>query len=178
MSKAKTRFRDARGTWPILMACVECGHPGGRVYPYPSFEDADDFEAGAEEMRNGRTIGTFWCPRCSPFWGEALLQFMTMMAIARGTGAPEEIEPGAPLLGGLPVEAVAFLESELADFLDGPGPLSRLRPGWYGEGPVAPRSEEFVWACADLVSWMRDAGLAGALWWRNNQWTTLMPVAS
>lgn len=174
MKRSIRGYREYRGDWPILMACANCGHPGARIYPYPIFEDAGDFETGNDELRRpGGTIGTLWCPSCSPFWGEYLLQQMVILSIRRQTDNPLAAEPSVPLLGGAPVEQIGFLESELADFLDGPGPLSTMRPHWLGEGPIAPRSEAFIWACADLVSWMRDARLSGALFWRNNNWTTL-----
>jgi hypothetical protein len=141
--------------WPFTLFCDECGWPA-RAYPFPVFEDLDLFE-DPEELSAGATIGTVWCPRCDPPWGEFLLQQMTIWA-ARTRPGTRPIEPALPLLGGYPAEAIGFLESELSDFLDGPGPMSA--PG--GEG-VAPRSEPFLWACADLVAWMRDARRIGYL---------------
>lgn len=140
--------------WPIVMSCGECGRWGARAYPFPMFEDQELFEDPLSVTR-GATLGTVWCQHCDPWWGEALLQMCTTWTIHWRPGVHRP-EPDIPLLGGLPVEQIAFLESELADFFDGPGPLSFLRPGWYGEGPVAPRSEAFVWACADLVAFMRE----------------------
>lgn len=147
--------------WPLAMTCGDCGAPA-RAYPYPMFEDQVDFEE--PEFEGGRSSGTLWCMRCSPSWGEYLLQQMVIRSIAQGpTGYHPE--PSMPLLGGLPAEQIAFLETELADFLDAPGPLSTLRPHWFGEGPIAPRGEAFAWACADLVSFMRDARLVGFVHW-------------
>jgi hypothetical protein len=142
------------------MSCFECGLWGARLYPFPSLEDADLFEDGREELRGSKTIGTLWCPRCDPVWGEFLLQQMTIWAIrSRETAMPPE--PAMPLLGGDPVEGIAFLESELADFLDGPGPMTAT-----AGGPLAPRSDDFLFACADLISWMREVRRCGFLQFR------------
>lgn len=162
-----SKAREARGTWPIAMACADCGSPSARIYPYPIFEDCDDFEAGTEECRNGRTIGTLWCPNCSPFWGEFLLQQMTILRIRERSNDPRATEPAMPLLGGF-VPEVFDLEAILMDFTESVGPIVVI-----GEPrPHAKKGEAFVWACADLVAAMRDAALIGLIYWRDDAWST------
>lgn len=150
--------------WPIVMGCADCEWPSARAYPYPMFEDRADFET--DEFA-GRPTGTLWCPRCSPAWGEVLLQQMVLRSMWFDGPTPLHPEPDVPLLGGW-VPEIAELEAILADFLDGPGPVFAL-PG-DADRPHAPRGDAFAWACADLVSWMRDARLVGTLYWRNGQW--------
>lgn len=171
--------------WPALIRCGNCGHPGARIYPFPTFEDRDVFipaeDLGASglfdmfdeertdwDSSEATMGGTIWCPNedCSPSWGEALLQYMVLASAAiRGVEPTlgEHRKPAIPLLGFLPVEAIAFLESELADFFESPGPLTKLRPHWFGDGPVAARGVEFYLACGQLVTWMREAHITGYL---------------
>ncbi len=145
--------------WPVQMRCMPCHAEGydviGRIYPFPYLEDG--WPANPDDVG---TIGTFWCPRCMPPWGAFLLEQLTIRSIGRwGFGGPTE--PAIPVPGGLPVDDIAFLESELADFFETPGPLLELRPHHIGPGPRAQLGEDFETACWLLVGWMRQAKVTG-----------------
>lgn len=171
-------------TWPTRTTCGECRLRGARVYPFPAFEDFDLFVAAGvtvEEIYAGGTIGgTVWCPRCSPAWGEFLLQQMTVWSIIRTDrrrvgkrgrlGAVEldraaeilDPEPRWPILGSLdgtvPPDVRVALETELADFIESPGPVI----GGWGRSPT-PKGPDFLEACAHLIIALRAQRLVG-LW--------------
>ena len=136
------------------MRCMDC-EAIGRIYPFPFLEDGF-VEAGPFQG----TVGTFWCPRCAPIWGAFLLEQLTIRSIGRH-GPSMPTEPAIPVPGGLPVYDIAFIESELADFFETPGPLLELRPHHQGPGPRAQIAEAFEAACWALVAWMREARLVG-----------------
>lgn len=147
--------------WPQQMRCMPCHVEGydviGRTYPFPFGEDRWPRTSG-----DVGTTGTFWCPRCMPSWGAFLLEQLTIRSI-HGHGLSMTPEPTLPVLGGLPVDDIAFLESELADFFESPGPLLELRPHHHGPGPRARISVDFEAACWTLVGWMRQAKVTGYL---------------
>jgi hypothetical protein len=154
---AKTIKAAPMRQWPMEMRCFNC-EAIGRIYPFPFVEDRWPFSAVIHG--DVGTVGTFWCPQCSPSWGAFLLEQLTIRSI-HGYGFPMDTEPSLPTPGGLPVEDIAFLESELADFLESPGPLMALRPHAMGSGPVAKKGLNFEIACWRLVLWMRQAKLTG-----------------
>lgn len=143
-------MKPIAAVWPMQMRCMECDAIG-LIYPFPFGEDGFP---GRPDYQG--TLGTFWCPRCLPAWGAYLLEQLTIRSIRRH-GFAMPTEPTIPIPGGLPVDDIAFLEAELAAFLDTPGPLMELRPHHLGPGPVATKGEAFEAACWTLVAWMRDA---------------------